>query len=252
MMNKIKWFILLATLAAVACNKDTNTTPATANLSVYMTDSPDSIFSSVDINLTGIELIKSNGDSTRLSSTTQIFNVLTLTNGNNLLISSGPITTDSIVSVRLLFGSTNTLSVGNNIYPLQLTSSVSTLLPINLKVLANSSYSILVDLDVPQSITETGGQFFFTPSIRFVNNQIDGSIQGNIDVAVLGALVSVTDGINTYSSYTNQNGQFQVTGIPAGTYIVTVFPPAPYNAEAKSDVVVTANTITKIGTLVVD
>jgi hypothetical protein len=244
----IRWILVSGiVLFFAACKKETSTTPATANFSVYLTDTPDSIFSAMDINFLGIEIKQSNGDSEMVSARTQIYNVLNLTDGNVLLVSSGPVlASDSIVSVRLLFGTNNSVTVGSNIYPLQLAAGADQVAPVNIKLAANSNISLVIDLDVPQSITETGTQFFLSPSLRVVNNLTNGAIQGNLDVGVQGALISVTDGINTYSTYTNENGQFEVQAIPPGTYIVSVFPPAPYNSQATENVTVTAGNVTKI------
>lgn len=243
----IRWvFVSGIVLFVAACTKDTNT-PGMATFSVYLTDAPDSLFSSVNINFLGVELKESNGDSETLSAQTQIYNVLNLTNGNNLLIGTGPVPVgDSIVAVRLLFGTNNSVTVGSNIFPLQLASGANQLAPVGVKLAANENISVLLDIDVPQSIIQSGTQFTLTPSLRVVNNLVNGAIQGSMNASVQGALISVTDGINIYSTYTNENGQFEVQAIPPGTYIVSVFPPAPYHSQTTENVTVTAGNVTKI------
>ena len=161
-MNKLKRKLIRGTLVAgiilfiAACTKETNT-PGMATFSVYLTDAPDSVFTSVNINFLGAEIKESNGDSEMLSPQTQLYNVLNLTNGRNLLIGTGPVAVgDSVVSVRLLFGTNNSVTVGSNIYPLTLASGINGLIPVNAKLAANDNISVLADLDVPQSITQTG------------------------------------------------------------------------------------------------
>jgi len=90
------------------------------------------------------------------------------------------------------------------------------------------SYSILLDFDASQSIIMTGnGVYKLKPVIRTIDTAITGAIKGSITPLGANVIVTATSAGVSYSSVTNLNGEFVITGLPAGTYNITVTPKLP-------------------------
>ena len=110
------------------------------------------------------------------------------------------------------------------------------------------SYALTLDFDAAQSVVEHGnGRYSLKPVIRTVDAAINGSIRGSITPLGVIATVTATSGGNSYSSVTNAGGEFLISGLPAGTYDVTITPPAPLLAVTLTGKVVVAGASTDIG-----
>ena len=54
-----------------------------------------------------------------------------------------------------------------------------------------------------------------------------------------------------YTSSTNDAGQFQISGLPAGTYTLTVTPELPLLPVIQTDVIVTTGIVTNVGVITI-
>ena len=101
-------------------------------------------------------------------------------------------------------------------------------LQVNQTFEAGVDYMILLDFDASQSVVSTGnGAYKLKPVIRTIDVALTGSIKGRITPIGKNVVVTATSNGESYSSVTNANGAFLISGLPAGTYSITVTPALP-------------------------
>ena len=71
---------------------------------------------------------------------------------------------------------------------------------------------------------------------------ITGQISNVTDIQVIGATVNFISSSQTYTTVTNANGEFDFSGIPEGTYKVTIEAPG-YDLKTEENVTVTSGAI---------
>jgi hypothetical protein len=233
-----------------ACNKDDN--DEKAHLSIRMTDAPAN-YDAVFIDVQGVEIIGNSDKVFTLNTNAGIYNLLDYSNGLDTLIASGDLEAGKISQIRLILGTNNTVVVDGIVHPLSTPSAQQSglKLKVNETFEAGVSYSILLDFDANQSIVATGnGEYQLKPVIRTINTALSGSIRGSVTPIGLFAVVTATsDGI-AYSSVTNANGEFLISGLPAGVYSVTVSPNLPILPVTLTGKIVTVGVSTNIGVVV--
>ncbi|MBC7523386.1 MAG: DUF4382 domain-containing protein [Flavobacterium sp.] len=219
---------------------------------VSMTDAPGP-YDSVNIDLQAVEVIGSNGQTVTLNTTTGIYNLLTLSNGVNTIIASSALGDVKASQIRLILGTNNTVVVNGVSYPLATPSADQTGLKINVSqtLMQNVENAILIDFDANTSIVQTGsGTYKLKPVLRTVDVTTSGSIKGTITPVGSVASVTATAASNVvYSSSVNALGQFQISGLPAGSYTFTVTPVLPALPVTQLNVMVTAGIATNIGVI---
>jgi hypothetical protein len=235
-----------------SCNDDDNSNSAVPlyPYSVRMTDAPGP-YDEVNIDLKGVEVIASNGQTVTFAAQAGMYNLLELTNGVNVLIANGLIGDARVNQVRLILGPNNTIVVDGVSHPLSTPSAEQSGLKllVNQTLQANVENTILVDFDASQSIVDNGdGTYKLKPVLRTIVTTSAGKIKGKI--APIGTMAYVTAtslGGVTYSTYVNASGDYQILGVTAGTYAVTVTPSPPFIAVTYPAVVVVANATFDVG-----
>lgn len=251
-MKKLIFILSIITFGIVlySCNKDDSSSNATYPYNVKMTDAPGP-YNAVNIDLKGVEVIHTDGQTVALSVNAHVYNLIDLSNGINTLIASSNLNNANISQIRLILGTNNTVVINSITYPLSTPSADQTGLKIlvNQMLQANVENSIIIDFDANQSIVDTGsGTYKLKPVLRAITSSANGSVKGNITPIGTLATVSATSATNvTYSSNTNSNGNFQIMSLQAGTYTVTVTPLSPLSPVTYTNVVVLANTATNVG-----
>lgn len=234
-----------------SCSKDSNSSGQYA-YKVKMTDAPGP-YDEVNIDLQAVEVIGSNGQTITLNTTAGVYNLLSLSNGLSTMIATSNLGDVKASQIRLLLGTNNTIKLNGVSYPLDTPSADQTGLKINVTqtLLENVENEILIDFDANTSIVETGsGTYKLKPVLRTIVATNAGIIKGNITSVGSKATVTATSASNVvYSSTVNAAGQFQISGLPAGTYTFTATPKLPALPVTQSNVTVTANVTTNIGTI---
>lgn len=212
-----------------SCTK-TDDSSEKASLSVQLTDAPAN-YDAVMIDVQGVEIKGENDSAVMLNTEAGMYNLLDLTNGVNILIATGDIEPGTVSQIRLILGTNNFLTVDSVDYPLSTPSAQQSGLKLQIHQTfeAGVAYSILLDFDASQSIIPKGNnEYQLKPVIRTIDAAISGSIKGSITPAGTIATVSATsDGINFYSSVTNEDGNFLIAGLPVGIYDITITPDLP-------------------------
>ncbi|VXB72718.1 Carbohydrate-binding protein [Flavobacterium sp. 9AF] len=252
-MKKI--FLLFAattSLFLTSCNDDDSNPNAQYSYNVRMTDAP-APYDAVYIDVQGVEVIGANGSSAVLETNAQVYNLLELSNGLSIEIASDNIEIPNVHQVRLILGTNNSVVVEGQSYPLSTPSAQQSGLKINVdqNLTANVENTLLIDFDAHQSIVEEGnGTYTLKPVLREVESDVQGNIQGSL--AVTGVRATVTAESSTgveYTTIVNENGQFKLSGLQAGTYTVTVTPATPLLPEIITNVQVTIGANTQLGVI---
>jgi Domain of unknown function (DUF4382) len=251
-MKKINVFICVALLGftMLSCKKDN--TQSSYPIAIRMTDAPGP-YTAVNIDLQGVEITGTGGQTVLLNVHTGIYNLLNFSNGKDTLITSGTLTDEKVEQIRLILGPNNTVVIGNTTYPLSTPSADQTglKLQVHQTLQAGILYSVLLDFDANKSIVETGnGTYKLKPVIRTIDAAISGAIKGKILPITTVAFVTATSASNeTYSSNVNASGDFLLMGIPAGIYSVTVTPLLPLLPVTRTNISVTTGVTANIGTI---
>jgi hypothetical protein len=218
-------------------------------LTVRMTDSPAN-YEAVTIDVQGVEIVGDKGSTVALNTTSGLYNLLDLTNGINTILATGYIEAGKVSQIRLILGPANTVRVNKVNYPLSTPSAMQSGLKIQMNQTyeAGIDYNILLDFDANQSIIQKGNnEYQLKPVIRTIDEAISGTIKGSI--LPIGGNVTITATSNgiTYTSAVNSNGYFLITGLPSGTYDITVTPDLPLIPITLTGKTVMVGTSTDLG-----
>ena len=220
-------FIGLLFVQISSCTKDKSADKA--HITVKMTDAPAN-YAAVMIDVQGVEITGTGGSAVLLNTTAGIYNLLELSNGINTLIATGDLNAGAVSQIRLILGTNNSVTVGGIVFPLSTPSAMQSglKLQVNQTFEAGVSYSILLDFDASQSIVMQGNnEYQLKPVIRTIDMAISGSIKGSITpIGTIATITATSNGV-IYTSVTNANGMFLISGLPAGTYSIIVTPILP-------------------------
>jgi len=224
---------LLCLFITSCSNNDDNGSAQTSKVSVRMTDAPGD-YDEVNVEVLDVK-IKSSSDTGEEGWVSignikpGIYNLLDLTGGVNVLLADNEVPSGNLGQIRLILGEHNTVKKDGVTYPLKTPSAQQSglKLKVNQTLTGGVTYDFLLDFDVEHSVVvEAGnsGGFNLHPVIRVSTTATSGIIKGIVTPFAFQSVVSVQVGDTTVSAYTNESGVFQLNGIPAGTYTVTITP----------------------------
>ena len=227
--------MMLGFLAFTACNDDENAqveTDGSSRIRVSMTDAPgdyDAVFVEVvDVRIKNNSDAGEDGWVSIGNVTPRIVNLLDLTGGVTVMLADNQIPSGHLGQIRLILGSNNTVVKNGVSHELRTPSAQQSglKLKIDQTLLPGITYDFLIDFDVEHSIVEAGnsGNINLHPVLRVTSNAVSGSIKGKVVNEGITALVAVTVGNTTVTTYTDANGVFVLHGLPQGSYTVTVTP----------------------------
>lgn len=253
-MKKIN-FILSIMMMGFLMNSCSNndTTTSAYPVAIKMTDAPGP-YEKVFIDLQGVEITGSGGQTVTLNVKKGIYNLLDLSNGVSTLIATDTLETSTVEQIRLILGTNNSVTVNSVSYPLSTPSAEQTGLKLQVHQTLQQGilYTILLDFDANKSIVDLGnGGYKLKPVIRTIETAISGSITGKISPVGLATVSAVnsTDPLLSFSTSVNANGNFTVMGLPPGTYDLTITPTSPLLPVTKTSIIVTAGITIDIGTI---
>jgi hypothetical protein len=227
-MKKISAILLPLLILAIgfsACSSDSSNTPATkATLSVSLTDAP-ADFDAVNITFSEVA-VSMNGGWVVLSGNTVTLNLLEWNNGNSIEIGRNDLDPGKVTQIRLMVTKAEVVIDGQT-YDVTIPSAEQTGLKIitNFDLVAGSTYELVLDFDVNQSIVTTGNPadpngYKLKPTIRAVDKAVTGSISGtvtNFGDAPL-AIVYQNGAEVTSTPVELTNGAFRIAYLLPGTY----------------------------------
>ena len=256
-------FMITACLALLtmfsSCNSDKdNSTPTTgsqkAKVSMHLTDDPAN-YDAVYIDIQQVEVTMEGSAAVILTPIRPgVYNLLNFRNGLDTLLVRADIPAGKVSQIRLILGTNNSVVVDGISHPLNTPSAQESGLKLNLKetFVANGSYDLWIDFDAGKSIVETGnGKFNLKPVIRAYMQSTDGRIKGYVLPGVALATVYATNGVDTYAAIPASDGFFVFTGLPEGTYTVTLDASiVAYVDVTVNNVQVTYGSTTDLGTII--
>lgn len=238
-MKKIALIIsaaILSTTSFISCEKD-NSEPQSENqgeMRVRMTDAP-ADYEALDVEIASVAIYSENTGWIELNNETQKVSVLELTNGMSTeLVSYTSLDAGTYTQLKLVFGEENKLTYqsevglnGSSVYTsvttdLQWNGPKEIIIEIDQEVSANQSADLLLDFDAAASIIESGENYVLDPTIQVIENAemgILGSIEGGSD-----AMIEISNGEMSAHTYTSAKGQFLISGLKEGTYVLNVYP----------------------------
>lgn len=239
-MKRIKCCLLgffamsLMGIVLVGC-ESSNDASGTSNIVVRMADAP-ADYDQVNVDVVDV-MIKNTSDTDDSKGWVSIGNVvpgvydlLKLTGGVNVLLADNSVPSGYLGQMRLLLGSRNTVVKGGMTYNLKTPSAQQSglKLKINQTLLAGATYEFMLDFDVKKSVVVqagSSGNYNLHPVIRVSTTATSGVIKGTVSAIPTGAtdlMVYVMIGTDKISAFVNDQGMFQLNGIPAGTHEVKI------------------------------
>ncbi len=246
-------FLLVSGMTS--CKKD----EGTARMQVRMMDAPAEFnFDAIFLDVVGVEVKMEtaeheDGEWISLQTGAGVYNIMTLVNGTDVLLSDEEVPAGRLKEVRLILSDHNTIVVGGISYPLIVPSGAESGLKIKMDedVRDGATISLMLDFDAAHSINVQGsGTFQLKPVLHGVILQRTGSIHGNV-TATNGAVAIVAtasmDASMEYTTYADRSsGEFLLRGVAPGTYTVEVYYPGLERPTIYTDVVVSANAVTEV------
>lgn len=248
-----KLILMLSIVASAAmlnsCNSDSSS--GSYAYKVRMTDAPGP-YDEVNIDLQAVEVTGTNNQTVVLNTTAGMYNLLDYSNGTSVLIANSNLQDADVEQVRLILGPNSNVVVDGVTYPLSTPSAEQSGLKLQVHQTLNADIDneLLIDFDAHSSIIETGnGTYKLKPVLRTVVTAISGTIKGTV-TPIGPAVVSVMSADSVqYTSIVNTAGQFQVSGLPAGSYTITITPVLPLSPVIQTNVVVVAGATNDIGVI---
>ncbi|MBN2365289.1 MAG: DUF4382 domain-containing protein [Calditrichaeota bacterium] len=239
-VNSVFWVFFL--LFLIGCDKDINNVD-TGTLRIKLTDAPFPIdmVSEANVTINKIEIRQESsqaGENPFLVLTEEElgYNLLDLQNGITADLAEIEIPVGDYNLLRLYVSAANIILTDGTVYDLTIPSGAQTGIKIfvepAIQVVGGLTTELVLDFDVSQSFIVQGNPFtpagingfIFTPVIRAANISTTGSISGkvidNLAIAIVDAIIWIEDDANTYSSFSNNEGLYTLSFIPAGTYTV--------------------------------
>lgn len=222
---KLSLIALLFIGFASCSSDDSKNNEGNAKLSIRLTDAPGD-YDAVFIDVQEV-VIKYNGgqEDLNLGINAGVYDLLELTAGVNVLLFDDEVPAGTISQIRLILGDDNTIVVDGQSYPLATPSAQQSGLKIqvNENLEAGILYEFMLDFDVDKSIVQQGnGGFSLKPVIRATTVAESGAISGTVIPPGIIAMITADDGVTQISAFANPLGVFLLSGVPAGTYTVTV------------------------------
>ncbi|WP_121665963.1 DUF4382 domain-containing protein [Mesonia aquimarina] len=248
--------IVSVSLLGACSDDDSNSSSGEGNakMSLRMVDNPGD-YKEVNVDIERI-VIKYTGEENEVeinNVNAGVYDLLELTGGASVMLTEEEEIPAGIISqIRLILGEDNTIVVDGETSNLDTPSAQQSGLKLQLNQTLESdvTYEYLLDFDVEKSIVAKGnGGYSLKPVIRIEALAETGFISGTILPITTPTLITATNGENEISTYSNLNGNFELSGVPAGTYTITLEPEVGlgFEIETITDVEVENGETTTLG-----
>jgi hypothetical protein len=267
-MKKYHLFLFLFALMSglVSCSSDDSSgSDDKARVAVRLTDAPGD-YKHVNVEVEDV-MIKTTAEGEEEEGwvslegvNTGVIDLLSLTGGVTELLADTEIEAGYVHQMRLVLGDRNTIVLNDGTeaeHVLKTPSAQQSGLKVSIgqELEAGKNYTFILDFDVDKSVVTTGnGAFLLHPVLRVAAEADTGSIVGSVHPTTEQVLVTVQSGSLHASAYTDANGNFQIHGLPAGSYKLTATPAAGLglNVAVVNNVMVTAGADVEVDTLWLD
>lgn len=231
-------------------------------VSVYFTDHQTPVFDSVFVDLQKLEVkvsddSGSNGGWVNLNITPRVVNILRFRNGLDTLFATGTLPNARLQKIRLTLGSRNSVMKNGQTFPLTVKSEdrvvEANLGSNNFEISANNQVLFWIDFDAGNSIQlDNSGPgnnngYRLKASLKLFTRSQSGRIEGTILPRVADAIVKAVNGTDTATAIPDDdNGEFKIVGLNAGTYKLLVDGQNGYQDTIINNIVVRNNEDTHV------
>ena len=238
MKNRIlPYALLMATsiLAFYSCQKDLSGKDhldAPHPVRIYLTDHQTPVFDSVFIDIRGLE-VKLEDDTlpndgwVSLAIRPGVYNILRFRNGLDTLFGTGTLPNTRIRKIRLTLGTQNSAMENGMSFPLRVKDEdreVVANIESNHFEIRNGQVMLWIDFDAGNSIqtdnsgTGTGHGYRLKSHIRIFSRSQSGRIEGRVLPRAADPIVKAVMGSDTATAIPEEDGEFKIVGLRAGTY----------------------------------
>lgn len=253
---KIFALAVLTATGFTSCSDDNDSNQeGTARMSVRLVDAPGD-YEAVFVDVQDV-VVKYNGSDNEVSIgeiNAGVYDLLELTGGASVLLVDDELPAGSISQIRLILGDNNSIVVDGETYPMSTPSAQQSGLKLNVNqtLEAGIFYEFILDFDVDESVVVQGnGNYSLKPVIRVSTEAETGAITGAVLPVGIQSLVTAKNGLIEINSFTNSEGVFMLSGVPEGTYELTIEADASLNLPpiVIPDVVVNIGSVTTVETV---
>lgn len=232
----------------------------TARMEVRMTDAPGD-YAEVNVDILSVQVHKDgDGDESEWTTLDEIkpgvYNLLDYANGKSFLLASSTLPAGKIAQIRLILGPNNSLKLKDGtVTPLKTPSGQQSgvKLDINAELESDVTYTLLLDFDAAKSVVARGnGQYNLKPVIRTITQAVAGGVKGIVTPAEYKPGIYVISATDTVGGFADENGNFLVKGVPAGTYTVKFYTQGGAHDKTLENVSVSQEQIKDLGTVTLE
>ena len=231
--------VLLAVSAIIySCQKDISASGKELDkphsVTIYLTDHQTPVFDSVFIDIQQLEVkleddTLANGGWVNLTIRPGVYNILRFRNGLDTLFATGTLPNARIKKIRLTLGTRNSAVANGQTFPLRIKDEdrqvVANLESQNFEI-SNGQVLFWIDFDAGNSIqVDNSGSgnnngYRLKSSIKIFSRSNSGRIEGRVFPAAADPIVKAIIGSDTATAIPDNDGEFKIVGLSAGTYKV--------------------------------
>ncbi len=258
-MKSIFSYLMLAALAvfSMSCTEeDDSPMSGSARVNFYLVDAPGD-FDEVWVEVLAVRVKVENDDDLDnddeldedesgwteiVYEESQSINLLDLTGGNSEFLGTEDFPEGNIDQLRLILGEDNYVVKDGERFDLKTPSAQQSGLKIKVdeEISGGMNYDLIIDFDVAKSIVVAGnsGNIILKPVLRAYMQEAAAGVMGQVlPLEAQPVQVTAADG-ETYDTYVDEDGNFQILGLPEGTYSLTFTPNDLYEPMTIDNVVV--------------
>lgn len=206
-------------------------------VTIYLTDDQTPVFDSIFIDLQKLE-VKVEDDTlgndgwVNLNINPGVYNILRFRNGLDTLFATGTLPNARVKKVRLTLGTQNSVMKNGQSFPLRVHDNdrevVANLESSNFEIVPPNQVLFWIDFDASRSIqTDNSGSgnnngYRLKSHIKIFTRSNSGRIEGRVLPLAADALVMAINGTDTTMAIPDNDGEFKIVGLNAGTYKVFI------------------------------
>ena len=245
--------VLLA-CTVFGCSDDDTASPKFGTMSLRMTDAPADV-DAINLVIREVSAHRGDGDDEGgwevIRTDTLDVDLLTLRNGVFITLGVAEVPAGTYTQIRLKLDPGSTIVVDGVTHPLVVPSGLTSGYKLvgNFTVPADGLLDLALDFDASRSVLLTGsGTWMLKPTVRVLPFSVAGAIKGRVlpeNVPTTVYAIQAADTIG--SAITLEDGRFQVSVLPAGTYSVAFDPEGAYQDTTLTGVGVSTGATTDVG-----
>src|SRR6185503_7543603 len=242
MKNKTRLLTLIVVMMSFvwSCQKETSINSNNQidvnkphSVRIYLTDDQTPVFDSIFIDIQKLE-VRVHDDSIgndrwiSLSINPGVYNILRFRNGIDTLFATGTLPNARVQKVRLTLGDQNRVMKNGQSFPLKVHDNdrevVANLENENFEIVPPDQVLFWIDFDASRSIqTDNSGSgnnngYRLKSHIKIFTRSHSGRIEGRVLPRAADPLIMAITGTDTTTAIPEDDGEFKIVGLTAGTY----------------------------------